>query len=163
MKKRQRGTTTVEFAIIGTLFMIVLFGVIEFGRLLFTWNTLTEATRRGARVAVVCPVGDDAPKNIAIFNSAGTSANSPILPGLSPANVAVAYLNENGVEVPNPTDPANFLLIRYVRVGIINYTHNLLIPTLTQILNAPAFETTLPRESLGVVPDVGTGCFGSYS
>lgn len=159
--KKQQGTTTVEFAIIGVLVMIVLFGIIEFGRLLFTWNTLTEATRRGARVAVVCPVGHSAPQNIAVFNAANVSGNSPVLPGLSPANVNVAYLDQNGAVIPDPQN--NYLLIRYVRVSINNYTHNLLIPFLEQILSAPAFETILPRESLGVVPDVGTGCFGNYS
>ncbi|MDQ2694292.1 MAG: pilus assembly protein, partial [Pseudomonadota bacterium] len=35
MRRRQRGITTVEFAIIGALLMITVFGVIEFGRLLW--------------------------------------------------------------------------------------------------------------------------------
>ncbi len=54
---RQRGLTTVEFAICGTVFLIFLFGVIETGRMLFTWNALDEMTRRAARLAAVCPIG----------------------------------------------------------------------------------------------------------
>jgi len=154
--KRQKGLTTVEFAIVGALFFIVLFGVIEFGRLLWVWGTLTEATRRGARVAVVCPVNHSAVARITVFNDAGSDGSSPIIAGLSPANVAVTYLNASG----NPT--ASFSSIRYVRVGIVNYQHQLLIPFFDQLLNAPAFETTLPRESLGV-PREGAGpeCFGT--
>ena len=56
MKGRfQTGITTVEFAIIGLLMFIVVFGVIEFGRALFVVNMLTEATRRGARLAAARP------------------------------------------------------------------------------------------------------------
>ncbi len=53
--KTQRGAAMVEFALIALLFFIILFGIIEFGRAFFTYNTLVEATRRGARVAAVCP------------------------------------------------------------------------------------------------------------
>ncbi len=156
MKHKTKGVTTVEFAIIGTLFFIVLLGVIEFGRALFVWNTLTEATRRGARIAVVCPVNHSAITRIAVFNTATTSGASPILPNLSPGNVAVDYLDRNG----NPA--GTFLAIRYARVRITGYQHNMLIPFFNQLLNAPAFETTLPRESLGV-PRGGAGpqCFGT--
>ncbi len=156
MKHKMKGVTTVEFAIIAALFFTVLLGVIEFGRLLFVWNTLTEATRRGARIAAVCPVNHSAIARIAVFNNATTGGASPILPDLSPANVAVDYLDIGGA----PT--ANYLAIRYVRVGITGYQHNLLIPFFNQLLTAPAHETTIPRESLGV-PRVGAGagCFGT--
>ena len=157
MKKSQQGLTTVEFAIIGLLFFIVLFAVIEFGRLLWVWNTLGEATRRGARAAAVCPVGHSAPANIAVFNAPNGSGTSPVLAGLSTDNVTVQYLNSAGGTT------GTFSEIRYVRVSITGYTFNLLIPTLNATLNAPAFETTLPRESLGVIPDPGPPpdqCFG---
>jgi Flp pilus assembly protein TadG len=89
MKKRQQGLATVEFSIIGLLMMIVFFAVFEFGRLVWMWNTLGEATRRGARAAVVCPVGDPAPANIAVFNAPDDNSIKPVLVGLSPANVTV--------------------------------------------------------------------------
>ena len=54
--RRQSGLVTVEFALIGAFFFLILFSIIEFGRLLFTWNTLDEVTRRAARLAAVCPI-----------------------------------------------------------------------------------------------------------
>ena len=36
------------------MFLHVLLGIIDFGRMLFTWNAANEATRAGARYAVVC-------------------------------------------------------------------------------------------------------------
>lgn len=54
MNKHQKGTTAVEFAIVVALFLTVLLGILDFGRILFTWNAVGEATRWGARQAVVC-------------------------------------------------------------------------------------------------------------
>jgi hypothetical protein len=50
-QQRQRGVAAVEFAIISVLFFTLLFGVIEFARLMFVWNTLAEVTRRAASAA----------------------------------------------------------------------------------------------------------------
>ncbi len=162
MRTRQQGLTTVEFSIIGTLFFIVLFAVIEFGRMLFVWNTLTEATRRGARVAVVCPPGHVAIARIAVFNDPGTSGASPVVNGLDPADVVVEYLDQAGVLVATPA--ANPEKVEYVRVRISGYQHSLLIPLFNRLFtdaDIPDFETTLPRESLGAVPDPKTGAVSS--
>jgi Flp pilus assembly protein TadG len=137
-----KGITTVEFAIIGLLMMILVFGVIEFGRALFVMNMLTEATRRGARLAAVCPVGDPAPANSAAF------ANGPVVAGLTPANVQVQYLDVNGAPIANPG--GNFGAIRYVSVSIIGFTQQLFIPSFALSIPMSGFTTTLPRESLGV-------------
>jgi Flp pilus assembly protein TadG len=158
MNKRQRGLATVEFSIIGLLMMIVLFAVFEFGRLVWMWNTLSEAARRGARAAVVCPVNDPAPANIAVFNAPDDNSANPVLTGLSPANVSVDYLDDTG------TPTAVFADIRDVRVRITGYTFNLLVPILGTTLSAPDFVTTLPRESLGIIPEIATPqCFASAS
>jgi len=50
----REGATTVEFALVLLLFFMFLLAVTDFGRMLYTWNAATEATRLGARYAVVC-------------------------------------------------------------------------------------------------------------
>ncbi|HEY8037125.1 MAG TPA: TadE family protein [Methylobacter sp.] len=151
--KRQKGIYIVEFTLVATLFFVLLFGVLEFARALFVWNSLTEATRRGARLAAVCPVGHASIANVTVFNTpdAGGGA-SPVLPGLNSSNVVTAYLDQAGVAT------ATLNNIRYVRVSIVGFQHTLLIPALLpglpgMTLTAPPFETTLPSESLGFVPD----------
>jgi Flp pilus assembly protein TadG len=52
---RMRGTTSVEFAIAALVTLIILFAVIEFGRLLFVRAMLEEGARRGARRVTVHP------------------------------------------------------------------------------------------------------------
>jgi Flp pilus assembly protein TadG len=157
MTPRQRGTTTVEFAIVCTALMVVVFAVIELSRALFVINTLAEATRRGARMAAVCPVGDPKPAQAAVF--ANGSSSSPIVYGLTTANVQVQYLDTNGVVVASPTTVVGFDSIRYVRVNIVGFTQTLLIPMHVTAVPLSGFSTTLPRESLGVYPSVGsTAC-----
>jgi Flp pilus assembly protein TadG len=140
----QRGLTSVEFALIAALFFIVLFACVEFARLLFTWNMLDEATRRGARLAVVCPstaAAQNFVRNEAVFNG-------DFIPNLDPSDVLVEYLEPDGI-----TAAANDNDTLYVRVSIDNYAHTLLIPMFDLSLTAPDFATTLPRESLGSHPD----------
>jgi Flp pilus assembly protein TadG len=54
MKPSQDGATTVEMAFVLLTFLMFLLGVTDISRMLFTWNAATEATRLGARYAVVC-------------------------------------------------------------------------------------------------------------
>ena len=48
-----RAAAAVEFAIIAPLLLVLVFGIIDFGRALFTLNNLTSAVREGARYAAV--------------------------------------------------------------------------------------------------------------
>lgn len=50
---RQRGASAVEFAFIVVIFLTLLFGTVEFGRLFFNINSVQEVTRRAAREQVV--------------------------------------------------------------------------------------------------------------
>jgi Flp pilus assembly protein TadG len=54
MKRKETGATMVEFALVLPLFLTFLLGVLELSRMLYTWNAANEATREGARYAVVC-------------------------------------------------------------------------------------------------------------
>ena len=145
MNSRQKGIYTVEFAIIGAVFFMILFGVIEVARALFVWNTITEATRRGARVAAVCPPNDPAVKKVAVFGSA--DGTSTVLEGLTIGHVQLGYGAGDRVSV-----------------SIQGYTHNLIIPFLPDSvthLTVPPFETTIPSESLGYIPGSAPGCPGA--
>lgn len=151
MRRRQQGLHTTEFALVGMLFFVLLFGVIEFGRALFVWNALTEATRRGAQRAAICPVNHPSIAKITIFNApAATSTDSPVVSGLSASNVTVDYLNQAGTVLLDPS--GSYSAIRSVRVSLTGYHLPLMIPFFNLDLPAPPFATTVPRESLGAGP-----------
>jgi hypothetical protein len=161
-RRGQVGLATVEFAIVGATFFLLLFGVLEFGRALYVWNALNEATRRGARVAAVCPVNHSAIRSIAVFDTPGGTGESPFVHGLTTDNITLEYLDEGSNPIGDPM--GNYGDIRYVRVSITDFQHTLLVPFLgvDSTMTTPGFAATLPRESLGV-PAVGATpfCFGS--
>lgn len=149
--KTQRGLTTVEFSLIGIVLFLVLFGIIEFGRTLYVVNVLTEATRRGARLAAVCPVDDPYPAKGAVFAAGGSA--SAVVPGLTTSNVQIQYLDDAGNVISDPV--TDFGEIHYVRATIVGFSMPLVIPFISPTISLSGFATTMPRESLGV-PRSGT-------
>ena len=153
--RHQRGLVAVEVAVVGMIAMVALFAVFEVARVFFVFNTLEEATRRGARLAAVCPVNDPAVPELAIFNTSG-GASSPLINGLTTSNMEISYLNDLGAVVGDPV--GNYADIAYVRARIVNLQHQLLIPLFVRTFFTPSFSTTVPRESLGVSKDGVTPC-----
>jgi Flp pilus assembly protein TadG len=151
MKRREQGLTTVEFSLIATVTVVVLFGVIEMARLFYTFGVLAEGMRRAARVAAVCPIGSPAIRRAVRALDGGPGG----LPGFSDfANIQVQYLDQFG----NPTAAYGF--INYVQVQVVNYDIPLAIPFIWPTVTSPAFAVTLPRESLGVTPTTAEVCGG---
>ncbi len=143
--EKQRGTVIVEFAMVGLLFFTLLLGVLEVGRLAYTWNTLAEASRLGARAAAVC--GFDALAIASVIRS-----NNQLLSDLTAQNIVVEYLAQDLSIVGDPEGVAGFGDIRFVQVGFTGYQFTPFIPIPGLELTFPAMTSTRPRESLGVVP-----------
>jgi len=53
LRREERGTALVEFALIAPLLFLLLFGIIDFGRALNYYNQVTQLAGQGARAAVV--------------------------------------------------------------------------------------------------------------
>jgi hypothetical protein len=156
---KQRGVAIVEFAIVGAVAIMMIFAVLEIARAVFVANALTEATRRGARMAAVCLINDTAIAQVATFNAPGAGNSSPIVHDLDTTDFVLEYLNIKGEVISNPGAVANFALIRYVQVRVVNFQHQLLIPFASATFTMPEFRTTLPRESLGILRSgIKTSC-----
>ncbi|MEX3959319.1 TadE family protein [Trinickia sp. EG282A] len=127
-RRNQRGAAIVEMAIAVAVLVSVLIGIMEFSRVLFYWNTATEAARLGARVAAVCDVGAAIVK----------TKMERLLPLLADSNIQVTY-------TPSGCDASN---CTFVTVGYTGLTVNTLIPFVPISMALPPFSTALPRESL---------------
>jgi hypothetical protein len=57
-KAKEKGQATVEFALVILLLMTLLFGIIDFSRLLFAYATMSNGVREGARYGIVHPPYD---------------------------------------------------------------------------------------------------------
>ena len=51
--RKRRGASVIEFAVVAPIFFLLVFGMIEFGRMVMVHQLLIGASREGARQAVV--------------------------------------------------------------------------------------------------------------
>jgi hypothetical protein len=142
----ERGAALMEFAIVATVFLTMLFAVVEFGRFLWTHNALTDAARRGARYATIRKndtAGITAVKKMVVYGdpNANPATATPIAAGLTTSNVDVEYQNYNGV-----------LLGSRASVSIINYNFQFSVPLIGGSVPMSEYRTSLPGESVGYVP-----------
>lgn len=57
---RRRGASAVEFAVVAPIFFLLIFGMIEYGRMIMVQQVITNASREGARRAVLDGATDSA-------------------------------------------------------------------------------------------------------
>ena len=138
-RKNERGATLVEFAIGVTVFLTAMFAVLEFGRVLWVHNALTDAARRGARYATMHSAADvDQVKNVVVYGDPAGGAQ-PMLPNLTTGNVTVNYDNFG-------------LNDGTVSVSITSYQFQFVLPLLPTSITMPNYTTTLTGESAGLTP-----------
>jgi Flp pilus assembly protein TadG len=136
----ERGATLVEFAIAASAFLMVMFAVLEFGRLLWLHNALTDAARRGARYAVLHSNTSGASvKNVVVYGDPA-GGTDPAIEGLSADNVNVTYSGDYTISQGT------------VSVSITNYEFQLNLPLLGTTIPMPSYTTTLTGESVGLKP-----------
>ena len=125
LKKKSLGVYTVEFVLLATAFLFVVFMLIELGRIMYLLNAAGEVTRRGARVAVVCNLGATG-----IVDAMATT-----YPNLTGQNVDITYL-------PAGCNQSSCQTVTIALTGLTIET------VIGLSVNVPNFSTTLPRESL---------------
>jgi len=154
-KQKQRGVAAVEFALVAMIFFTIIFGILEFGRMMYVYNTMQEVTRRGAREATIRWVDKTSTiKDLALFGSSSV----PAAPEITSSNLYIRYLNAAGNEVTVlPSDPGDNMsacndvtrtneCIRSVSVSLENVTYapmvtlfsflSIAMPTTTVVMNA---------------------------
>ena len=52
-RRNRQGAAVVEFAIVAPVFFLLVFGMIEYGRMVMVQQVITNASREGARVGVL--------------------------------------------------------------------------------------------------------------
>jgi Flp pilus assembly protein TadG len=88
-RRNRRGAALVEFALVVPIFFLMVFGMIEFGRAIMVQQVLTNASREGARVAVL-----DSP------TSTASEVNTTVTSYLQKAGISGATVT---IDPTNPT------------------------------------------------------------
>lgn len=122
----EKGATVVEFAIIVSLFLAIVFGIIEFGILMFDQHILTNASREGARAGVVMRlprVSDAAIESIvnhyAQDHMISFGPSSTLTTTVSPAEASRTGPLFGTELVVNVTYPFDFLVLSNLGLGSI--------------------------------------------
>lgn len=164
LRNDERGSAMAEFAIVAGLFFMILISVIEFARLLYTHNALTDAARRGARYAAIHKqAAETCVRNVIIYgeghidkNNACAPTGAPLVNGLDTATINIDYQGadtDNDPSDPSPIDTSYGTNLGTVTVTIEDYTFRMLIPYVNLQLDMPDYTTTLTAESAGEEPD----------
>lgn len=176
-KAKQRGATAVEFGIIAMVFFTLFFGIIEFGRLFYLYNTVQEVTRCAAREGVIHWKSDTDKSRIqrkCIFQDENYTVNNvQLVAGWEIQNIHVRlrYLNSPGATTeasPNPDSPEGNLsecaaqtsnCIRFVEASLWctgdqncannRITYQPMFGLIPLRVNIPNSTVTMPAESLG--------------
>ncbi|SFB33318.1 TadE-like protein [Collimonas sp. OK607] len=140
--KNQSGATAVEFALVLILFLTFLLGITDFSRMLFTWNAANEATRAGARYAVVC---DDTTQEAAVL-----AKMQALLPQISAIDLAWSPAGCTASTCAGVT----------VTITGLNYQWISPIAGSTKLaaFAMPVFSTYLPREVMRQDPNSTAIC-----
>ncbi|MBB3121358.1 TadE/TadG family type IV pilus assembly protein [Pseudoduganella violacea] len=157
--QRQRGAAAVEFGLLCLIFLTIVLGILELGRILYLYNTMQEVSRRGAREAVIRWVDQgSAIKTEALFGGSSVPAGDEI----TASNIVIRYLNAAGNEVSTlPSSPGDNMsacsditradqCIYSVSVALENVTYVPMVKLFTFLnIALPVAKVTMHAESLG--------------
>ena len=90
-RRDHRGQALVEFALILPIFVLILVGLFDFGRAIYAFNTVNQAAREAARLAIV-------DQTIAHVQAEG--ASSAVSLGVDAADVVVDFRDRNTPDTP---------------------------------------------------------------
>jgi len=90
--RKERGLVAVEFALLIIPMLVMVFGITEFGRAMYQYNTLVKATRDAVRyLTTQAPgSGDSTAQCLAVYgNKTCGVAGAELVPGLTTAMVTI--------------------------------------------------------------------------
>lgn len=101
----QRGASAAEFTMVVVVFLILVFGAIDFGRALWEWNQATKATQYGVRMAIVNNMVAEGLQTFDGLPSAGGNGDPVPIAAISPNPVTC---NSSGCNGYGPLDTTTF-------------------------------------------------------
>jgi len=146
MNPNARGATTLEFSLVLTVFFMFLLGVTDVARLLFAWNAANEATRLGARFAVVC---------------ADPGSDAQVLAKMRTMLPEIGAIRLEWWPAPGSPAPCTAATCEGVTVSITTLNFRWISPVVGAVIPLramPTFSTYLPREMMRQDPNNALVC-----
>ena len=134
-RRRGSGQSLAEFALVLPLFLLLFFAVIDFGSAVFTFNSLTNAAREGARLAIV---NQD---NASIIARAETQVS---VAEINAPNVSINFYQQANDGTPDTSSTCSPAAVGCLAVVSFESTYRPLTPIIGNILfkNGVTFTAT---------------------
>lgn len=94
---RRRGAAAVELAIVLPLFMMIVMGIVEFGRAMMVGQLVTNAARHGSRLSIV-----DGATNTSVETAVKDFVSNSV--GVGVSDITVEIKVDPGTGNPDPND-----------------------------------------------------------
>ena len=141
--QRVRGQALVEFALVLPIIVLLIFGLVDVGRAVFTYNTLSQSARQAARIAIVNQ-DTTSVKDQAIASGATL--------GLTDSNIDVCFKANQSAErdCGSATDDCTTILVGCLAIVQTHVDYTPLTPVIGNLLGTLAMSSTsiLPVESV---------------
>ena len=133
--RRGSGQSLAEFALVLPLFLLLFFAVVDFGSAVFTFNSLTNAAREGARLAIV---NQD---NASIIARAETQVS---VAEINAPNVSINFYQQATDGTPDTSSTCSPAAVGCLAVVSFESTYRPLTPIIGNILfkNGVTFTAT---------------------
>ena len=135
-RRGRSGSALVEGALVLTVLVFVLLGIVDVGQVLVAHQALVERVRAGARYAVVHQYNPTAIRNVVLYNTPDPAAGSAAMLGLTEEMVQVNLVSADTPEAR-------------VEIRIVDYPFRFLTPMLRGLYRTNRIRITLPAEGLG--------------
>jgi Flp pilus assembly protein TadG len=101
-QRRQRGQSLVEFSVVLIPFLFILMGVVDLGRGIYVYNSVSQAAREIARAASVHPCTGTGCADISDSTQTTAVKNTQkgLIPGLTDAGITSSCTDINDADVP---------------------------------------------------------------
>lgn len=146
MRKRhdseRRGQALVEFALILPIFILVVMGIFDLGRAVYGFNTVNNAAREGARLAIV---------DQTITEIKTEAVNHAVSLGLNANDVIVDF---RSASTPQTANSCGTLQINCIANVKVNYVYQAATPIVGNLVGKISIygESQFPIESVCVEP-----------
>ncbi len=125
-RKRQRGVAAVEFGLLLIPLTLMLFGLTEYGRAIYQYNTLVKATRDATRYLTTVAPGDGWGQARCLARYGNTTCSGPLLaPDLTDDKVVIC--DATNCVATHSLVPTGSVAVNLVTVTISGYQFNSLI------------------------------------
>jgi hypothetical protein len=130
----QRGVAAIEFALMLVIMIPLAFGITEFGRAFYQYNTLVKATRDGARVLAAGGSAKATEARCLTVYGTPDCSGSKLLEGLS-LSLVQTTLNQDAIEGGHA--------IKIATVSIVGYEFDSLVPMVVSDMRFGSVSTTM--------------------